>query len=109
MLGTRQISGVAIDLWVGHPHLFRCDQLDTSEIDWSHFKAWLGDSTPVKVDGGQRHLAFVPAIDSNAKKVLSGLLQRFPNWKRITIILSSSKVYDDYLEALEEVFPEDHL
>lgn len=109
MLGTRHISGVAIDLWVGHPHLFRCDHLDASEVDWSAFHGWQVDAVPIQLDGGTRHLAYVPAIDLDSKTVLSGILKRFPSWKRITIILSSSKIYDDYLEALDQVFPEEIL
>lgn len=107
MLGIRNRSGVAIDLWVGHPDLFFCDTRVHDETDLSLFSQWNLTKEYTPVTNGSRHIAFTPRQSESPDEVLSTLLDRFQNYKRITIVLHSVPLHSSYLEAFSRVFPEE--
>ena len=107
MLGIRNRSGIAIDLWVGHPDLFLCDTRINEEADLSLFSEWNQAMEFVQVTNGSRHLALTPKQSDPPDEVLLTLMHRFPNYKRITLILHSVALHASYLDAFTRVFPED--
>ena len=111
MLGIRHINGVAIDLWVGHPHLFDCDRLINEESDAQAFEkafeAWQRKDLSSIQHGGTRHLAIVPSLTIEAQDFLMDVLRNYPSFQRITIILPNVIRHETFLKALETVFPEE--
>ena len=107
MLGIRNRSGVAIDLWVGHPDLFLCDKRVTEEPNLALFNEWNPKKQFVSEDFGSRHVAFTPIQSESPDEVLGSLLERFQGYKRITIILHSVRLHSDYLDGFSRIFPEE--
>lgn len=107
MLGIRNRSGVAIDLWVGHPDLFLCDKRVIDENQLAVFEEWNQKKQFVPETHGSRHVAFTPLQSEPPDQVLGTLLNRFQGYQRITVILHSVKLHSDYLDGFSRVFPEE--